>query len=92
VDPTYEEHRDSLEAVVNGFYGCLVAQTIENVPLDGFCGPGWLKPKELDVDGNEVELTEAETAIQGRLPCAEELCCGKGLFTDSADETAVYTC
>jgi len=39
-DPTYEEHWTNMEKTVNGFFKCLLAQSIEKVPKDGFCGPG----------------------------------------------------
>jgi hypothetical protein len=73
-DPTYEEHYTNLEKTANGFFSCLIAETIETVPENGFCGPG-------TAEDNQVRLT-----------CAEGLCCGRGIFEDSPEETAVYSC
>lgn len=44
-----------MEKTVNGFFKCLLAQSIEKVPKDGFCGPGTsddTKDQRLSCDEN----------------------------------------
>jgi hypothetical protein len=78
VDPTYEEHVENLEGVVNGFYKCLLEQYITDVVEDGYCGPGTYRSESTDVD-----IT---------LVCAKSLCCGKGTMDGAGPEAAVYSC